>query len=61
MIGCQVKNAQLEEELSQVDYIFCDKTGTLTQNELIFRAFKVACYSDEKSASNGEDKEIDKL
>ena len=27
----------LHEELANISYIFCDKTGTLTQNELIFK------------------------
>ena len=41
LVSCQVKNFNLHEDLAQLDYMFCDKTGTLTQNELIFKAFKV--------------------
>lgn len=28
--GLQVKNMSLHEDLTSVDYLFCDKTGTLT-------------------------------
>ena len=41
LVSCQVKNFNLHEDLAQIDYMFCDKTGTLTQNELIFKAFKI--------------------
>ena len=41
IVACSVKNFNLHEDLAQLDYMFCDKTGTLTQNELIFKAFKI--------------------
>ena len=40
-LGCQAKNMTLHEDLGQVNFLFCDKTGTLTQNELVFK--KWAC------------------
>ena len=34
--SCRVQNYNIHEDLGKVDYLFCDKTGTLTKNELIF-------------------------
>ena len=31
------RNSDLIEELGQVTQVFCDKTGTLTLNEMVFR------------------------
>ncbi len=44
--GFVANHLGLHEELALVEYIFCDKTGTLTQNELVFRA--VSCSDGTK-------------
>ena len=38
---CVMNNMGVLEDLALVDYMFCDKTGTLTKNELIFREMKL--------------------
>lgn len=35
------RNSDLIEELGQIDFIFSDKTGTLTQNKMIFKKCSV--------------------
>jgi len=37
LVGCDVKNMTMLEDLSRINHIFCDKTGTLTKNELVFK------------------------
>lgn len=35
--GCSCKNVNVLDDFAKVNHIFCDKTGTLTKNELIFK------------------------
>lgn len=37
-----VQSSNLNEELGQISYVFSDKTGTLTCNEMIFKKLIVA-------------------
>ena len=47
---------QLPEQLGEIDHIFCDKTGTLTQNDLDVKALCVApaitCFGETRAALN---------
>ena len=36
-LKCVVKSSNLNEELGMIDYIFSDKTGTLTSNVMQFK------------------------
>jgi magnesium-transporting ATPase (P-type) len=44
-IGCSVKSLTMLEDFAQINHLFCDKTGTLTKNELVFRVMAVGTHT----------------
>ncbi|KAJ0409191.1 hypothetical protein ATCC90586_010272 [Pythium insidiosum] len=50
----QVRNSNINEDLGQIQYIFSDKTGTLTRNEMIFAKCTIAGlrYNDMETDTN---------
>lgn len=51
--GTIARNSTIPEELGRIEYIFSDKTGTLTKNEMIFR--KLSMDSGQFSDENMQD------
>ena len=51
--GTRARNSTIPEELGRISYIFCDKTGTLTKNEMIFR--KLSMFDDDFDENNFEE------
>lgn len=52
-IHCEVQSSNLNEELGNIQYVFSDKTGTLTRNEMIFRKLLIGSvpYGDSSDSS----------
>ena len=52
LVPCKVQSMQMPEELACVNHIFSDKTGTLTKNELEFRAISVDGFLSQGSQTS---------
>lgn len=53
----QVQNLSMHEEMGQISYLFCDKTGTLTKNQLIFREMAVLKGKVNNSINSNDDQD----
>ena len=60
--GCKVQSSTLNEELGQIKYMFTDKTGTLTKNQMNFKMMSIgkdvynSFNNDKSEKKNLEDK-----
>lgn len=55
ILHCKVQSMQLPEQLGEVDHMFCDKTGTLTQNDLDVKALcvgSIVCRGETREELN---------
>ncbi len=58
---CSINNINLLEDLGRVNHIFCDKTGTLTKNNLIFRSLAFDNQLFEKKGEDNFDQMSEKI
>jgi len=60
-LPCKVQTSNLNEQLGQVDYVFSDKTGTLTCNIMTYKKMSIGKYSygvDKPNAPDLEEKDV---